>query len=123
MKRWLLRSLAALGVLAVGGLVACRFFWPEHLAVNAPLRNLVFGTPGSPPSDEVFEQRIRARDELRVETFARVRSARFLRPTPTGDVPCDHRATRMARDCDSRSFSRQCEVVAVNHLVIRPVPQ
>jgi len=101
--RWLLRVALALGLLVVAGFLACRLL-PERLAVNAPILNSLFGWGGEAPPEEAVGSRIRVAEGYSVSRYALVPKARFLRPTPAGDllvsVPREGTIVRLARDAD-----------------------
>jgi glucose/arabinose dehydrogenase len=101
--RWLLRVALALAVLIAAGFLACGLL-PERLAVNAPIWNSLFGWGADPPGEDIFGTRIRAANGQAVSLYAVVPKARFLRPTPAGDllvtVPREGRVVRLARDGD-----------------------
>jgi len=101
--RWLLRILIGIAVASVVAFVSCRLL-PERLAMNAPMLNSLFGWGVEPPAAEVFGERIRAAEGYEVSLYAVVPKARFLRPTPAGDllvsVPREGRIVRLARDAD-----------------------
>jgi len=103
MARWLLRILAAAAVVAVAGLGACAFL-PERCAVNVPLRNALFGTPGRPPDPGDLGTTVRVPDGLSLGVWAELPRIRALRPTPAGDllasVPREGRIALLARDRD-----------------------
>jgi glucose/arabinose dehydrogenase len=101
--RWLVRIGIALVVLATGAFLACQLL-PERFAVNAPVLNALFGWGSTPPESAAFGARIRAADGYSVSLYAEVPKARFLRPTPTGDllvsVPREGSIVRLLRDAD-----------------------
>jgi glucose/arabinose dehydrogenase len=101
--RWLLRIALVLGLLVGAGFLACALL-PERLAVNAPLMNSLFGWGGEAPAEGTLGARIRAADGYVVSLYALVPKARFLRPTPAGDllvsVPREGRVVRLARDAN-----------------------
>ena len=101
--RWLARIAIVLGVLVAGAFFACQLL-PERLAVNAPILNSLFGWGRTPPGAALFGERIRAADGYTVGLYAEVPRARFLRPTPEGDllvsVPRDGSIVRLLRDAD-----------------------
>ncbi len=67
-------------------MAACNAFLPERLAVNAPLRQLLFGRGTEPPAEGTLGTRIRVPDGFRIGLFAEVPRARFLRLTEAGDL-------------------------------------
>ncbi len=99
--RFLSRLLAVLAVLGIAGFAACQLL-PDGYAVNAPIMNTLFGSTAEPPADAVVEQRIRAAAGFGVEVYAAVPQARFLRPTPAGDllvsVPRQGKVVRLEAD-------------------------
>jgi len=101
--RRLLGVVLTLGVVLGAGFLACGLL-PERLAVNAPILNSLLGWGGDPPASDVFGARIRAADGYAVSLYAGVPKARFLRPTPAGDllvsVPREGRIVRLARDAN-----------------------
>jgi len=103
MGRWILRAVATLGVLAAAALGAC-FLLPERFAVNVPIRNALFGTPGAPPAPGLLGSRVRVPEGLSVGLFAELPRVRALRPTPAGDllasVPREGSVVLLERDAD-----------------------
>jgi glucose/arabinose dehydrogenase len=101
--RWLARIGIASGVLVAGGFFACQLL-PERLAVNAPLMNSLFGWGSAAPEPAAFGDRIRGADGFAVGLYAELPKARFLRPTPAGDllvsVPREGRVVRLLRDAN-----------------------
>jgi hypothetical protein len=85
MARWIGRGLAALGVTAVAVLGACLLL-PERFAVNVPIRNALFGTPGALPAPDQLGTRIRVPEGLSIGLFAELGRVRGLRLTPAGDL-------------------------------------
>jgi glucose/arabinose dehydrogenase len=109
-------SLSAFGVLAAGAtaLGACRLLLPERFAVNAPLAHLLFGTGGGTPAEGTLHERIRVPEGFGIGLYAAdVENARFLRPTPAGDLlvsqPRLGSVTLLERDTDGdgRSDARR----------------
>ena len=100
----LLRLLAILLGLVLLSFLACRLFWPEHLAVNAPITNSLFGWGAGPPPASAFGSRIQAAEGFQVSLYAELPKVRFLEPTPAGDlvasVPRDGRVVLVERDRD-----------------------
>ncbi len=101
MRRHLPRPVAAtsLVVAFVGG---CQLL-PERYAVNAPLRNLVWGGGIAAATPEVLRERLRTADGFTVNLWADdLPNARFLRFTPAGDLlvsqPRHGRVTLVERD-------------------------
>jgi glucose/arabinose dehydrogenase len=101
--RWLVRLALTLAVVGIAAFLACNLL-PERLAVNAPILNSLFGWGAEPPTGDAFGARIRAVDGFSVGLYAIVPKARFLRPTPAGDllvsVPREGRIVRLVRDAD-----------------------
>lgn len=101
--RWVVRFGIALVVVFVGAFFACQLL-PERLAVNAPIANSLFGWEGAPPSAESVGTRIHAAEGFAVSLYAEVPKARFLRPTPGGDllvsVPREGTIVRLVRDAN-----------------------
>lgn len=99
--RWLVRFALALALLVIAAFLACSLL-PERLAVNAPILNSLFGWSAEPPGEDAFGARIRVADGFEVGLYAVVPKARFLRPTPAGDllvsVPREGRVVRLVRD-------------------------
>jgi glucose/arabinose dehydrogenase len=112
--RWLTRIGITAVVLAVLGFFACRLL-PERLAVNAPIANSLFGWSGDPPEADVVGSRLRVADGFHVGLYAEVPKARFLRPTPAGDllvsVPREGRIVRLVRDGNGDGLPDGQEVV------------
>ncbi|MAG35468.1 MAG: oxidoreductase [Dehalococcoidia bacterium] len=76
-----------IAVLSIAGAMsACHLLLPERFAVNAPMLSALLGWQVDPPGPEAFERRIRVAAGFRVEPWARVPGARFLRPTSAGDL-------------------------------------
>jgi glucose/arabinose dehydrogenase len=101
--RWIRRLLIATGLVIGTGFLACSLL-PEGLVVNAPIMNSLFGWSSAPPPAEAFGRRIRAAEGYEVGLYAALPQARFLRPTPAGDllvsVPREGRIVRLVRDGD-----------------------
>jgi glucose/arabinose dehydrogenase len=112
--RWLTRIGITAAVLVVLGFFACRLL-PERLAVNAPIANSLFGWSGAPPEPGVLGSRLRVADGFTVSLYAEVPKARFLRPTPAGDllvsVPREGRVVRLVRDGDGDGLPDGQEVL------------
>jgi glucose/arabinose dehydrogenase len=102
--RWLVRIALTLAVVVIAAFLACSLL-PERLAVNAPILNSLFGWGAEPPADDAFGARIRAADGFSVGLYAVVPKARFLRPTPAGDllvsVTREGRIVRLVRDANA----------------------
>lgn len=103
MARWIVRAVATLGVLAGVALGAC-FLLPERFAVNVPIRNALFGTPGAPPAPGLVGSRIRVPEGLSIGVFAELPRVRGLRAAPSGallaSVPREGRVVLLEADAD-----------------------
>jgi glucose/arabinose dehydrogenase len=103
MGRWFLRAIATLGLIGVAVLGACLLL-PERFAVNVPIRNALFGTPGAAPSPDLLGTRVRVPEGLSVGLFAELPRIRALRVTAAGDllasVPREGRVVLLERDAD-----------------------
>ena len=89
----------------VGTAAACSALLPERFAVNAPLRQLLFGIGIDAPPVEAFDRRIRAPDGFSVALYAaELPHARLLRFTAAGDLlvstPVSGRIVLLERDAD-----------------------
>ncbi len=89
----------------MGAAAACSFLLPERYAVNAPLRQLIFGLGIDAPPEWAFNSRIRAADGFSVTLYAAdLPHARLLRFTPAGDLlvstPVSGRIVLLERDAD-----------------------
>jgi len=85
--RWARRSLLSLAALTALGVGACQVFWPERLAVNTPLRQMLFGRGIEAPTEATLAERLRVPEGFSLGRFAvDVPNARFLRFTPAGDL-------------------------------------
>lgn len=80
--KWIL---VGLGLALAAGFTACRLFWPESFAVNAPLTQLLFGT-GIDPDASTVARRLRAAEGFGINPFARVPDVRGLAITSAGDL-------------------------------------
>ncbi|MGI9432481.1 MAG: PQQ-dependent sugar dehydrogenase, partial [Myxococcota bacterium] len=102
MNRILVRAAVGLLVVVVAGAVACSLLLPERYAVNAPLRHLLWGVPGTPPDAEAVGGL--SAPGLFVEIYAEVPNARWMRLTPAGDLlvstPRDGSIVWLGRDAD-----------------------
>ena len=79
------RALLGIGLAIVFGFVACTAFWPERLAVNAPVLGTLWGA--KPPPKSELEQRMVLPQGFRIELYADdLPNARLLKFTPTGDL-------------------------------------
>lgn len=75
------------GVLAVMAVGACTWLLPERFAVNAPIRNSLFGSGIDAPEPQVVEQRMKVPAGFELSMWAEdVKGARVLRFTPNGDL-------------------------------------
>jgi len=84
---WARRSLLTAAALTALGVGACQMFWPERLAVNTPIRQMLFGRGIEAPPDAILAERLHVPDGFSVGRFAvDVPNARFLRFTPAGDL-------------------------------------
>ena len=103
MGRLWLRIGAVLGLALAAGAAACTVLLPERFAVNAPIRHLLWGTPGAPPGAEELAG-LTAAAGLHVGIYAEVQGARWLRLTEAGDllvsVPREGRIVLVERDRD-----------------------
>ncbi len=87
MARRLRRVLLIAAGAVVVGVGACQLLLPERFAVNAPLRQLLFGRGIAAPSVETVEQRLHGPPGFGVGRYAEgIPGARFLRFTPAGDL-------------------------------------
>jgi glucose/arabinose dehydrogenase len=94
--------LVAILILALTG--ACALL-PERYAVNAPLRNLIWGGGVQAATPETLRERLRAPDGFTASLWASdLPNARFLRFTPDGDLlvsqPRLGQVTLVERDAD-----------------------
>ncbi len=109
-----LRTLS-LGLAAALVLVGCcRLLLPERFAVNAPLRQLLFGRGIAAPPQAQLDERLRTAPGFHFTRFAEgLPNARLLRFTPAGDLllsqPRAGTVTLLApdRDGDGRSDGRR----------------
>jgi glucose/arabinose dehydrogenase len=112
--RWLIRLGIGVALVVVGAFFACQLL-PERLAVNAPITNSLFGWSGKPPDAQAFGARIRAASGYAVSLYAELPKARFLRPTPAGDllvsVPREGSIVRLVRDADDDGLPDGQEVL------------
>jgi glucose/arabinose dehydrogenase len=99
--RWLARVGIGVAVVVAGAFAACQLL-PERLAVNAPITNSLFGWGGATPEPATVQERLRPAEGYAVSLYALVPKARFLRPTPAGDllvsVPREGKIVRLLRD-------------------------
>jgi glucose/arabinose dehydrogenase len=99
------RFLISLIVVGVAGFAACHWLLPERFAVNAPVAHMLFQAGGEPATVQTVAQQLRAPEGLSVTLYrGGIKNARFLRPTPTGDllvsVPREGRVALVERDAD-----------------------
>jgi glucose/arabinose dehydrogenase len=94
----------ALVLALAGGFALSCSFLPERCAVNAPILNSLFGRSVGAPEASTFARRIRVPEGFGITVYAEVPRARFLRPTPTGDllvsVPREGEVVLLERDAD-----------------------
>lgn len=84
LSRRVVVGLAATVVSAIG---ACQWLWPERLAVNAPLRQLILGRGITAPSGDLLAERLRIGYGLQVGRWAEgVEGARMMRWTAAGHL-------------------------------------
>jgi len=102
MRRILLRVGVGLLVVITAGALACSFLLPERYAINAPLRHLLWGVPGTPPDAEAVGGL--SAPGLFVGIYAEVANARWMRLTPAGDLlvttPRDGSIVWLGRDAN-----------------------
>jgi glucose/arabinose dehydrogenase len=112
--RWLFRIGMVVAAVVVAGFAACQLL-PERLAVNAPITNSLFGWGGAVPEAATLSERIRVAPGYAVSLYALVPKARFLRPTPAGDllvsVPREGKIVRLLRDADGDGLPDGQEVL------------
>ncbi len=103
MNAWVSRLLV-LSVVVFGSCAACTLLLPEEYAVNAPIMNSLFGWDVEPPSDDEVARRVQVAPGYSFGRYAFVPKARFLRPTPAGDLlvsqPRQGAITLLERDAD-----------------------
>jgi glucose/arabinose dehydrogenase len=95
----------AVGVGAVAACLGACALLPERWAVNAPIRQLLFGRGTEAPAPDAFGSRIRVPDGFVAALYAAgLPSARILRFTPPGDLlvslPHRGRIELLSRDAD-----------------------
>lgn len=110
MRRRLRMAGLGLGLLALVLVGCCRIFLPERFAVNAPLRQILFGRGIDPPPQSELDERLRVPEGMHLTRFAEgLPGARLLRFTPAGDLLVSRtragKIVRIApdRDGDGRS--------------------
>ena len=99
------RILLILCGLTVVSFAACHWLLPERFAVNAPIAHLLFQRGVDAPAAATVAQRIHVPEGFSIGLFATgLANARFLRPTPTGDllvsVPRAGKIHLLERDAD-----------------------
>ncbi len=81
------RILLILIGLAATSFAACHWLLPERFAVNAPIAHLLFQHGVDAPPVATVAERIRVPEGFSIGQFATgLANARFLRPTPAGDL-------------------------------------
>ena len=98
------RAIVAGGVLILALAAACRLL-PERYAINAPLRNLIWGGGVPVASADVLQERLKTPEGFTVRTWASdLPNARFMCFTPAGDLlisqPRQGQVTLLQRDRD-----------------------
>ncbi len=101
MRRFLLLLIGLAGV----SFAACQWLLPERFAVNAPIAHLLFQRGVEAPPATTVTERIRVPAGFSINQFATgIANARFLRPTPKGDllvsVPRTGKIRLLVRDDD-----------------------
>lgn len=101
MRRFLLILIGLAGT----SFAACHWLLPERFAVNAPIAHLLFQRGVEAPPAATVSERIRVPAGFSINQFATgIANARFLRPTPKGDllvsVPRTGKIRLLARDDD-----------------------
>src|SRR5262249_19672031 len=94
----------AFGLLMVALVAACRLL-PERYAINAPMRNLIWGGGVPVASADVLQERLKTPEGFTVQTWASdLPNARFMTFTPAGDLlisqPRQGQVTLLLRDSD-----------------------
>ena len=97
------------GVL-VGLFGACSLLLPERFAVNAPLRQMLWGGGVDAPGPEMVDRRMKTAPGFEVSLWAEnVRGARVLRFTPAGDLlvgsPVQNSILLLEADADGDGLS------------------
>ena len=98
------RPAVVCGFVALTLATACRLL-PERYAINAPMRNLIWGGGVPVASADVLHERLKTPAGFTVGTWASdLPNARFLRFTPAGDLlvsqPREGQVTLLLRDRD-----------------------
>ena len=99
-------------LVGVAGVAACVVFWPDTLAVNAPVWHMVFGG-GVEIAEDAALSRLRAPAGFALRRFAAdLENARFLRVVAAGVLVSQPRSGRVVllepdRDGDGRSDGRR----------------
>ncbi len=87
MSSGILRLAAALLLLVALAVGACQWLLPERFAVNAPIRQLLFGSGRDAPPASAVSELFSVPDGFAIELWADgIPNARFLRFTPAGDL-------------------------------------
>ena len=99
------RFLLILVVLAGASFAACHWLLPERFAVNAPIAHLLFQRGVDAPPAATVAERLRVPEGFTIrQFFTGLPNARFLRPTPAGDllvsVPRTGTVHLLERDAD-----------------------
>src|SRR5262245_57867005 len=114
MGGWILRAFVALALIAAAALGCC-FLWPARFAVNVPIRNALFGTPGAVPAPALMGSRIRVPEGLSIGLFAELPRVRGLTAVPGGDllasVPREGQVVLLERDADGDGRSDGAKVL------------
>ncbi len=86
-RRPLRTTVLGAGLVALVLVGCCRLFLPERFAVNAPLRQLLFGRGIDPPPQARLDERLRVPAGFSFTRYAEgLPNARLLRFTPSGDL-------------------------------------
>jgi glucose/arabinose dehydrogenase len=81
------RILLVLCGLTAASFAACHWLLPERFAVNAPIAHLLFQRGVEAPPASTVAERIHVPEGFSIGLFATgLANARFLRPTPSGDL-------------------------------------